>query len=648
MSVSLGILLWRQAGSLGAASDLEQTIALTIDRTELHLPPDRVQFEFDLSGAGFDSTSTYDAITDTTYSNGFAPEQHNILFYVFTGETGSYSRPSRLLPEMNTRTALLGHKTQHVYGATGTYQARGIAYEPSSGKWGMTPVYDIVVDDPDVFYAGDRTVYINPNGDSDFTDAIAGSTQVELAAGNELRKSDPFWTAQYGQHRRYLLKRGATYDCQVQWQGVPLSFMMGTYGAGAAPILTTPPNWRTFDVFNLRPSVMTDVRIESFTAVGGHDPATTDATAGVTNFWGGGNDHNLDLTIYDCDISNFGGYTFYWGGELTDDFRLAIHDCSIDNFGGQYGVLVGSFGVGSDGLNMFSYVGNRSHASLEGKASDGNMRANLRFADVGCAYGASNDLLGVSGTGQPLIKMFDKGEASYAQQAVFHSNIGEGNWGLAAYNMNTTDAAGQIGNIVIEKNIYIANHRSRFGFRTTGQGVTIRGNAAWVPDIAVSDQWRGFVWASRDGDAPYLNTDVAPIRSHNNNWMMDRDTANGGLDETLNTGPDTPGNSAFTDASEVDNVLHAPNLDTPIDGSVSTADSGISTLYTGRVDDSYVLDTSYATPGVVYLGEPNVGAAQIGGKSSQLPLPSGLTESLDGFDSWPFDRAGPFPNAGAI
>ena len=224
-----------------------------------------------------------------------------------------------------------GAMAAHVYETPGDYEAV-LTVRDENGVIG-TEIFQIRVLDSDDYYYGDKTVCINPEGDSDFSRAPSGSTKIST--------DDLSTITQYAtEGRRLLLKRGASWSTGgLSWPANDGPVTIGAYGdaigqddlgiynnapqveitSGSFLSMSNKKNYRVMDI--------------SFTALS--DGSAVSAISGGSSFqqilllrlnivgfdsgisWS--SESSDQLSIVSCDISNALHYNIFAGGN-----RIAI------------------------------------------------------------------------------------------------------------------------------------------------------------------------------------------------------------------------------------------------------------------------------------------------------------------------------------
>lgn len=181
-----------------------EPISIILERSLIRNAPDSVGFSVDLSASLFDTPAPSSSIV---YDRQF----HELEYYWTFGEPGTWSAPINTPDAWKNRDFAYGPFVRHLYRASGTYTATVMVVEPSSGKM-ATATIDIVVEDSNVVFAGNKTICINNIGDNDFSAAPVGAQTINadefITEGQILTLITP--TANNRREMRLLFKSGWT------------------------------------------------------------------------------------------------------------------------------------------------------------------------------------------------------------------------------------------------------------------------------------------------------------------------------------------------------------------------------------------------------------------------------------------------------
>lgn len=335
-------------------------ISITVGRSTLRCAPDSARFGVDLSNSNFDTPGPGPG-------EFYDPRLHDLIFLWSTGDSGQWNNAQNVLDAWRDKSTARGPWFAHCYTAPGSYTVELMVIEPSSGKIAQASTV-VVVEDPDVVYAGTKTVCINPPGDADFTGAPAGSFQQQLSGTNAIVNDEWWWTQlQDGTDRRYLFKAGATYPDEIGFDYTvatraspgpnPMFSVYGTGKVDLVPPVSAVNQGRIFNITGgydgvLNPRV-NDFRIQNIRIDGGFDSrveVSKDSTAAVKTSSLIRTNKYLDVVVQGCECHNVKntGFAFYLDGSVPPGHSnentvlpgyIHVDDCVADGYGGQYSGL---------------------------------------------------------------------------------------------------------------------------------------------------------------------------------------------------------------------------------------------------------------------------------------------------------------------
>ncbi len=225
-------------------ADPETSVKINVFRSDHRIAPEGAFFDLTLSG--FD--------TNTLPQGEYDPSFHDKYVFWDYGESYAFTAPVNVLMmddadggnRADSRYSR-GPLGSHVYRVPGRYTVRVAVFEPDSGKWGQGSTI-IAVGNPDTFFSGSATLYVNSSGD--YSNAPAGAqttTSLEAALTRIGRALTP---------HRIVLERGQTYTLTKQFTFRPPTSASGVSfriearaGSGAQPVITFSPGFSGFSVF---------------------------------------------------------------------------------------------------------------------------------------------------------------------------------------------------------------------------------------------------------------------------------------------------------------------------------------------------------------------------------------------------------------
>lgn len=325
-------------------------VQINLFRTDHRVAPDGVFFELTLSG--FDTN---------TLSNRYDPSYYDKEVFFDYGEGYNFTAPTQVLAvdaadggaRHNSRYSR-GPVGSHVYRTPGTYIVRVAVIEPSSGKIGIATA-EVVVADPNVFYAGDKTLFVSTSGS--FANEPAGAQRF-TSIGSAFAALNAATTP-----HRIMLERGQTHTVTSSLNFNPAASNASTSfriearkGSGTRPVVAnTLGNGNSIMIDNSRQGTTgpTGFVLQGIDFVGNYDPVTDtgnevtlltthvldgaasvitdDITvdgifSGIINTAGpNDNDENRLLFFNDHAITNWGNIAFFGGQGSKTSFNGTRH-----------------------------------------------------------------------------------------------------------------------------------------------------------------------------------------------------------------------------------------------------------------------------------------------------------------------------------
>ena len=550
---------WGQAGS-GVLSLSAVTAPRIVAPAGVWLDASGVS-GFGVSGPG--AGETYD------------PRYHEITYIWDTDDSGVWSSPVNLPTEWNDKSKATGPRVCHTFDVPGTYSPSVWAID-DAGNTGLDSVPAITVQDPDNVYTGASTIVFSNQGGETWAGAPSGAVQVTSISGLQsaiFSSSGP---------TRILFKRGQTIDdVYLNIQTKEIEYI-GAWGTGARPILkaqkyvSAPASWMFsyLNNSNIEQIVVTDLDMRStwkpHGEVGWH------------------------------------GHPFWFVGIARDNVHITIHNTSFDGFGAVFtGIADGRPGtviVSNSDVNNWKDYGFFVHrnsnadfrhgwvgccvaqnpASLHGTSYqtwevDGNTHGPIRFEAIGQTYIGSTDLFSCTGWSQimpdlavqPCLRINTFSDYCDAFTANIERCVMEG--GYHVINM-AGENGGRLeypGNYLLDKLVLIGTAKSAsasnsgiFVLAAFG-GTTIRNVYGVLPNVAHHHDL-GNTSANAISffqDNPSGGNEDEPVAVYNCTFLNLRDAANDpGFAWTA-----TVHDSHFNNLTIENNVVHAPDLDTPVD-----------------------------------------------------------------------------------
>ena len=381
----------------------------------------------------------------------------------------------------NSKNAATGPIAGHIFETPGTYAVSLTAFDGINTE---TKNVQITVEDPDVVFAGTKTVCVST--DQDFSGCPIGAATASpssFSAAIGLINSDT---------RRLLFKRGQTWNYSTMaTMAVNGPGIIGAYGTGALPKILGPAT----NIIGLRLSdystpAMRDWRIMDLDIDGGNR-APLNGTSSAIELYGGLDQLTLlRLTLNGTrtPIINSGSLldSSSWASRNHHIWdQWAVADNTITGIYGTEGNLATSgYGSYMSGERMF-YAGNS--IDLAGTAAKGISHV-ARFPYLGKAV-IGNNLLQRPGPSEHNIKLH---APIWGQDTVESRGIGGGytrwvvvsdnkivagyNALLAALAPQGADVDNRLLDIVSERNWFVAGPATQAGHYISGTEITLRNN----------------------------------------------------------------------------------------------------------------------------------------------------------------------------
>ncbi|MFD0978632.1 PKD domain-containing protein [Tropicimonas aquimaris] len=514
-----------------------------------------------------------------------------------------------------------GPTAMHVFATPGSYT---VTCEVTDGTTTITATATVVVEDPERAFGPAGTIVVAQDGD--FTGAPPGARHTRLDTALHAY-------ARLGVARgRLLLKRGETYALRdaidIRDDKARKNFYIGAWGQGARPLLDTSANPRP--AMHRGPKAMFPVQIWGLEIRGGWDPVTETGrpSPGLLMTQSG------QWTVYDM---HFTGLSIAVHMSSKEPGSMALSDCVIERWQG-YGLLAKqSTFVGITGCRI-----EQDPMALGGGPKGGrhNDHGPVRFsAPLLSGYHVLDKVQLFSRNG------WSTAGGRQAHQALIRWNVtgtrgprlnaqrivGEGGWSFVDLHGNTSTAKDRLGEVILEKSLFIGTANTQGGVFVGHSGVSLRNSVFVFPDVPKETN-RGpsavVRWAvdTRFTDA---ENNAGPIRVYNNTVVDLRSDANSDSPSRM----EEASRRDFTDVVVANNVVLTPNV-----GGGTTADAPLDATplfeayYPGLVDtQTWPLDPAFASPeGFIALYRPQSGSAAIGDAGQGPVALDDLTGALRG------------------
>ena len=501
-------------------ADTPSNMKIVADRGILSAAPDSVGFTVDLSGTSFATPAPNGA-------DDYDEQFHDLYYYWDTGDTGSWTAPENVMPEWKSKQSAYGPFIRHMYTEPGTYTVSVIVIEPSTATV-ETATLEIVVNDPDVVFAGANTICISTDPSDTFTGAPAGSQRftsyTQAQAALEALNAPG----------RLLFKRGQSFVNQWVMDNVKTDVAFGAWGAGDKPIITITNDSPTTQ-FRFRPAYPesagrpVEVRFDNLSFVGAWNPIDGTGAGGA----GIGGHGDISFMLSDLDFKGFTSI-FNQDDDNSDNppqypgFHYHFDNVSLTDYR-SYAILTGrqfSANTTFTGCKLAQNV--LAPQALAGQEGGGSVRQgfarNLYIA--GCDFfhnmghdqsgnlnpftWASNRLIDYAGDDGASVNICNSSFEGGAEGINFGSRTG----------VSTKTINGLIHNCVV-----VGDHTTVYTIVLRYAGFTVRNNLLILPGTPIRESMgvaRGFVWfAPRTGNNHTASDPqrTSPNKAYNNTMV---------------------------------------------------------------------------------------------------------------------------------
>lgn len=539
---------------------------------------------------------------------------HDIYYFWDFGDSYEFTAPEHLIPQFRNSGVGYGAKAAHVYRQPGTYEISCLVVEPTSGKT-ATARLTVEVGDPDEIFTDGTNIYVDQtyNGATPPANAPAGAQIFrDFTAAMEGGIKN-----QTGRPRRIILARGQRHvinsDMSIGYAFMAPSFcIVAEKGPGPNPIIDMSNNTVMW-AYTHESASERDFRFENIDFVGTWDTTTQSGGRQVgfyirenpplQTLFDGCSFDGFDLAIY---INAFGKV------KISPDPYLFLNNSKVTNWRAS--------SVFGDGINL-CMTGNRIAQHPEGlngySGSDNNLISAMRVSLMDNTIIAQNDFFSRSGwfvnvpgifTTQACIRL-----STTAYEGAYHNvncNAMEGGFSLLSIN-NSNGEDGVAINAVVEKNVFVGSHDTKFMVDISYGGTTVRNNVGIFPDTPsygiMPDKFVAYVRQGIDEQ----NRD-APQKVYSNTFVNLQSDMPSSAGEAYVINVSDAADLGYTNVVAANNVNYQPAL-----GVTADAPLGRTVLweprYTHYQDDDTPRNDAVATPAdTIALFEPLEGSAAIG------------------------------------
>lgn len=503
----------------------------------------------------------------------YEPGFHEITYFWDFGEAGDtqFSAPLNIPDIWNDRSIAYGSRACHVFRTPGTYTV-SLWCVDSDGTVGQATV-NVTISDPDSIFTGSRTICFANDGD--FTGAPTGAQQITSIAAL-VTAIDAL-----SQPGRVLFRRGSVQEVSLDLNrtAVNQNLRFGAFGNGARPIIQPPFAGTVFSIG--QNALAKDITYESLDIRGRWDPAFEVGSAQDTAFSVLGRDiSEMTTLLHDCRLS---GLSIIDISTLRAvPFTSVVSDSVIEDWC-LYGFFSNRQNDGVNDNSRIAIVGSaiqqHPHAckGADTGGFDGiqNQNGPVRYASarkflMRSCYLFSNNSWALGS--QPALRMMTGNSGGCS--AIVDRVAFEG----GSVILSVDGSPDSPGNFLFDK-VLLAGTADTVSFARVGNGgTTLRNVLMWQPNVPFLGYGFGtseLISNAQDDNNP-ANL-AAPVALYNISALDDL-AGNPRIFSELS--------EDFTNYTEENNLLHAPNWttpltsDTPLDLSDTLA--GFSPRYAGR------------------------------------------------------------------
>ena len=594
-AVSAGNSVARWGGSLGQIGIEVQTAGTNVAPAAVRLTA--------VDPVGF-------TLSSPPTGTAFDPAFHEIT-YIWTvrdAPLAAFTAPQNMVAGWNDPNTAYGADVAFSFPDPGTYTIDLWCID----RLGTTAIAEttLTVSDPDAVYPGTQTLCLAQDGD--FAGKPSGA--LEFTSATALNAG----ITSLSSPARILFKRGEDTTLEIS-SNENLQYI-GAWGAGAPPIVRPPTRGRLS-----RPRLMQQYTVTDITFLGGWDAATETGSPSDNAFFTRDNPASCWFHYHRCRFSGFEIFEPTPGLGAPAGSGVFFTNTVVENWR-DYAVFCNSVTQ----QTFFAIVGCRLSQNvdaLNGGTKNGlyNNHGPIRVSNLTNIYIAQTDLFSRTGwsplttdtADQPCIRLNSSPKAP-GNSAIIERVVCEGGFFQIALEGANVSTEERDANYVLDKVLCISTSKSiqRFLGNRFG-GATIRNMLAILPDVPEyhGNSWVGGILLSPDISEPFHQANLdSPVSVHNCSIINLRGSANDDGD----VWPVVSSNGNFVNETVENNIAHAPNIDTPVNGDapldMAAALVGVTPRYKGV---RFNFDHEEGT----------LGADVQTGASFTLPYPNGTDQS---------------------
>lgn len=582
-----------------AQGSAQQSAQIILRRSQLQVAPEGINFELVLSG--------FDTLGPVGGGDVYDPQFHDIYYVWDFGDEGAVFTAPEHVPEAHKNANRgYGPLASHTYQTAGTYTVRCLVIEPSSGKTALAE-RNVTVGDPDVLFAGNRTIFVST--DPSFARAPEGARKV--ATGDEAYNlQGTLQSASPGHFYRIMFDRDVAHD----WHRPSIMRIRDNYknvylchspGSGTPGVIrcsnTSGHSFFEDELTRNSPGIDKDVVVDGLN-INGYFDVTQEVMGGPyaeihkggQAFWSIRSPQSATYILFNNVTAGGFNTLFTSAGRHqngSDTLTLIFNNVAITSWS--------NFGVFEVEPGFTAYTGcliRQDPLALSGGAKNGlghNEHGCVRIQLAGKCVMQSCDMFSRNG-------WFENSRGIHTPQPCVRWNQSADPRGHLNMQACALESAGRViesgtdgvqspgvtpNNILIDKCAVVAGVFALDAMITQHSGITIRNCVvAYGGDRSIHGAFGETDFVRLDArwtDPVYLAT---PNKIYSNTFLnhhSDAQSQNGNASIATHRLTTVVG-AEFSNTTVVNNVLHQPNLTTP---DVTFAPLGMTSLFSPRYDD---------------------------------------------------------------
>ncbi len=486
------------------------------------------------------------------------PRLHNVYYfwdYYFEGTDNSYPWPraTRVHSGHQKSRYTYGPQGAHVYRKAGTYTVKCTAFEPSSGKSGVG-TRQITVRDPNAYFAGANTIFIDPSGK--YVGAPPGAIK---RAFRGIEDALNMIDGQQSVPKRIMLAAGQSFTLNKGQYGngtdIPTTHIVAQPGSRPQVTLEDGIAWNDKTAKGIGQK---DFVLQGMDFQGGWNPITQKGNA--PNLWTCF-ENGPNTAIFDdvtADGVNIGFYTSATVSSMNLHRATFVNDSAITNYR-MYGALEGDrFATVCLGsaikMDPDAYTDSTHNGGACWREGGNTLHRVFHSNDFFAVCGWSGVARGAAITiaSMPVLRLNTGGyDGALGTVAC---NVIEGGRETVTLNAGTSKEPNNPCNIVLEKNDIKSNYHTISLISSQMGGVTIRNNRmTYTRNTGAQVELDGGPFVRLNNLKGGIGNASAPCRIHHNTMINQRDVF-----RTRDRPAAEYSVEGFDDVAVENNVVHQP------------------------------------------------------------------------------------------